>query len=79
KKGFREKTKAGGAGFGAQAPVFPENLRAEDLPGECLAVSGRLRVLSLGKIHHFGEGCACPWGIFSGSCFHPFPLTPKTW
>nr|NJM04516.1 P-loop NTPase [Desulfobacula sp.] len=26
KKGFREKTKAGGAGFGAQAPVFPENL-----------------------------------------------------
>src|SRR3989339_104233 len=62
KKGFREKTKAAGAGFGAQPPVFPENLRAKDLPGECLAVSGRLRVLSLGKIHHFGEGCACPMG-----------------
>ncbi len=62
KKGFKEKTKAAGAGLGAPAPIFPDHLTTDDLPEACIASLNRLRVLSLGKIHHFGEGCACPMG-----------------
>lgn len=63
KKGFREKTRASGVSMGgAPASIFPENLKADDLPKECLSAWGNLRVMSLGKIQHFGEGCACPMG-----------------
>jgi CO dehydrogenase maturation factor len=62
KKGFREKTKAGGTGFGGQPGLFPENLTVDELPSPCVASSNGIRVMSVGKIHHFGEGCACPMG-----------------
>jgi len=32
------------------------------LPEGCVARADGLRVMSVGKIHHFGEGCACPMG-----------------
>ncbi|MCP3952485.1 MAG: hypothetical protein GY697_09765 [Desulfobacterales bacterium] len=34
----------------------------DGLPENCVARADGLRVMSVGKIHHFGEGCACPMG-----------------
>ncbi len=62
KNGFREKTKASGVMLGASPQLFPDNLKPEDLPVDCVASSDGIQVMSVGKIHHFGEGCACPMG-----------------
>ncbi len=62
KKGFREKTKTSGTAFGGTPQVFPEYLTVDGLPEECVASSKGLKVMAVGKIHHFGEGCACPMG-----------------
>lgn len=62
KKGFGEKTKNANNLLGSPSKLFPDNMRPENLPSKCIASSKNLRVLSVGKIHHFGEGCACPMG-----------------
>jgi CO dehydrogenase maturation factor len=62
KKGFREKTKASGMGMGGSPQLFPKPMQVDDLPDACIASSDGIRVMSVGKIHHFGEGCACPMG-----------------
>jgi CO dehydrogenase maturation factor len=62
KKGFSEKTKNSGMMLGGPPPLFPKEFKIEDLPNGCIASMDGIRVMSLGKIHHFGEGCACPMG-----------------
>ncbi|MEZ4550899.1 MAG: P-loop NTPase [Desulfobacterales bacterium] len=65
KKGFKEKLNQ------AMLPDNPAGLFAgkqtiDDLPKECIAASdGGLEMLVIGKIHHIGEGCACPMGVLS--------------
>jgi CO dehydrogenase maturation factor len=61
KKGLREKT-APGLSLGGPPELFPRGLQVDALPEECVARTDGLRVMSVGKIHHFGEGCACPMG-----------------
>lgn len=34
----------------------------DDIPTSCTASLGEIRLLKIGKIQHFGEGCACPMG-----------------
>ena len=62
KKGFREKTAAAGASLGGRPKLFPDKMAVDSLPDSCIAGKNGLQVISLGKIHHFGEGCACPMG-----------------
>jgi CO dehydrogenase maturation factor len=62
KKGFGEKTNKAGNLLGGSPKLFPDAMKLEHLPLECVASSKNLRVMSVGKIHHFGEGCACPMG-----------------
>ncbi len=62
KQGFREKTSSPGLTFGGSPPLFPKGLALDDLPDACIASADGIRVMSVGKIHHFGEGCACPMG-----------------
>ena len=62
KKGFREKAAASGIGLGNASQLFPAALKFDGLPGNCIASLDGIRVMSVGKIHHFGEGCACPMG-----------------
>ena len=45
--------------------VFGETLKTDDLPAECVAQTGSLKLLSVGKIHQAGEGCACSLGLLS--------------
>jgi len=39
--------------------------RLNDLPSAYLAKKGNIRLLSMGKIYQFGEGCACPINALS--------------
>ena len=41
---------------------------------DCFAASEGVRVMSVGKIHHFGEGCACPMGKLFRMLFSAFSL-----
>lgn len=79
KKGFREKVNASGLNFDGAPGLFPKALKVDELPDDCMASLDGIRVMSVGKIHHFGEGCACPMGnlfrmLFSSLCFEPQDL-----
>ena len=39
--------------------------RLDDLPTDYLTRKGNIRLLSMGKIYQFGEGCACPINALS--------------
>lgn len=62
KKGFMDRTRPSQGMLGTASPLFPKDLSPDDLPQGCIAAAGSIQVMSLGKIHHFGEGCACPMG-----------------
>ncbi|MFZ5568844.1 MAG: P-loop NTPase [Thermodesulfobacteriota bacterium] len=44
---------------------FQEMLTIDELPESCVAGTDSLRVTAIGKIHAFGEGCACAMGMLS--------------
>ena len=67
KAGFREKL-SGGLG-GPVTTIFPEALTPESLEEITTEVRPGLQLMAVGKIHHFGEGCACPMGRLFGMLF----------
>ena len=75
KKGFRERT-APGSGLGGPPALFPQGLQIDALPADCVAQADGVRVMSVGKIHHFGEGCACPMGRLFRMLFGALTLEP---
>jgi len=64
KKGFKEKLNQQMM-VDNPAGIFTGKQKIKDLPRECVASSDGIDMLIVGKIHHFGEGCACPIGILS--------------
>jgi len=64
KKGLRQKT---ASVFPAGTPPEPFNkmMRINEIPDECIVETDGIKLLVIGKIHHFGEGCACPMGLLS--------------
>ena len=38
-----------------------------DIPEPCLSRNGNIALLQIGKVQHFGEGCACPMGALARS------------
>jgi CO dehydrogenase maturation factor len=81
KKGFKEKQKAApkttqfwglAANEGAQGKptqqqsrFFKKRWTFFDLPQEFVEEKENLRLMAVGKIHDFGEGCACPMGVLT--------------
>jgi len=59
------------AGFtrGSDEPkigILPETqIHIADIPSECIAETGNIRLLNVGKIEHSMEGCACPMGALT--------------
>lgn len=45
--------------------IFDKVWRMEDVPVEYLSEKNGIKLLAIGKIHNFGEGCACPMGALS--------------
>lgn len=62
KMGFRQKMNAVPRGM---APQVFEKMALDDIPETCVADAGGVKMVVVGKIHHFGEGCACPIGVLS--------------
>ncbi|NLI74004.1 MAG: P-loop NTPase [Euryarchaeota archaeon] len=60
-----------------RVPLFDQIWRIEDIPSECLSVSGDLHLMQIGKIRSFGEGCACPIGSLSKDFLRNLKLGPK--
>lgn len=76
KKGFKEKQKVPkttqfrglSATEGApnqQSRFFKERWSLSDLPSEFVEEKDGFRLMAVGKIHDFGEGCACPMGVLT--------------
>lgn len=61
--GVREKLKA--AGDLNPVPMFSAKIVTDQIPGECLTSSDGVRLVSVGKIRDFGEGCACMVGVLA--------------
>jgi len=57
--------------FGGKKVLFEktrelrERWNLDDLPEEYLTEKGNIKLLSMGKIYQFGEGCACPINALS--------------
>jgi len=64
KRGFKQKLNAPLHSDGAES-ILPERLRIDEIPEACIARSDGIRLMVIGKIHDFGEGCACPMGVLS--------------
>ncbi len=80
KKGFKEKQRAAPKttqfwGFAAngntkeqpaqQSRFFKNRWSFSDLPQEFVEEKNGVRLMAVGKIHDFGEGCACPMGVLT--------------
>jgi CO dehydrogenase maturation factor len=64
KKGFRAKIAPAFPQKSEEIP-FTDRVRINEIPEACIAKTDGIRLLVIGKIHHFGEGCACPMGALS--------------
>lgn len=62
---------------GHKAPVLSESWGIEDIPRECVSRKNNLFLLQIGKVKHFGEGCACPMGVLSRDFLSHLALGPK--
>ena len=79
KKGFRQM-KASAFPQTLDTVPFKERIRINEIPGDCITESDGIKLLVVGKIHHFGEGCACPMGVLSkmvDPCFESFVLAEQ--
>jgi CO dehydrogenase maturation factor len=49
------------------------------LPSSAASRSGRLTLVSVGKIEHTLEGCACPMGVLARTFIGNIPIQPGQW
>jgi CO dehydrogenase maturation factor len=47
---------------GEGASIFEEKWGISEIPEAYTEVNGKIKLMAVGKIHDFGEGCACPMG-----------------
>jgi CO dehydrogenase maturation factor len=63
---------------GEKEPLFTETWRIDDIPPDYVSQNGNgLYLLQIGKVKHFGEGCACPMGGLSREFLSHLQLGPK--
>ena len=62
---------------GEKSAIFSESWSIDEIPGECVSKKDNLYLLQIGKVKHFGEGCACPMGGLSRDFLNRLKLGPK--
>ena len=62
---------------GEKAPVFTESWSIDEIPRECVSKTEGLYLLQIGKVKHYGEGCACPMGVLSKDFLNHLRLGTK--
>jgi CO dehydrogenase maturation factor len=50
---------------GEKVELFDKMWTINDIPSEYISQKNGIKLLAIGKIHDFGEGCACPMGSLS--------------
>jgi len=45
--------------------IVPKEWHIDDIPADCISKKDTLYLLQIGKVKHYGEGCACPMGGLS--------------
>ena len=66
-----------GRSAGEKAAIFSESWSIDEIPSECVSKKDNLCLLQIGKVKHFGEGCACPMGGLSRDFLNRLKLGPK--
>ncbi|MBT0159249.1 AAA family ATPase [Candidatus Bathyarchaeota archaeon A05DMB-2] len=62
---------------GEKAAIFSESWSIDEIPSECVSKKDNMYLLQIGKVKHFGEGCACPMGGLSRDFLTSLKLEPK--
>jgi len=62
KKEFKEKLNKT---FPTDEKPFSQKIGIDELPEGCVTEANGTKLMVIGKIHDFGEGCACPMGVLS--------------
>lgn len=65
KKGMIERLRASFQSAEAKSEIFDKTWTFNDIPAEYRTDKNGIMLLAVGKIHEFGEGCACPMGVLS--------------
>lgn len=47
---------------GEKVDIIAGSWGIDDIPADCISKKGNMNLLLIGKVKHFGEGCACPMG-----------------
>jgi CO dehydrogenase maturation factor len=50
---------------GDSASIFENKWQISDIPDAYIEKKGNIKMMAIGKIHDFGEGCACPMGALA--------------
>jgi CO dehydrogenase maturation factor len=50
---------------GDHAAIFENKWQISDIPEAYTVEKGKIKMIAIGKIHDFGEGCACPMGALA--------------
>jgi len=56
--------------------LFPSGWSMDDIPADYLSKKDGISLLAIGKIHEFGEGCACPMGSLARQLLESLTLGP---
>lgn len=57
--------------------TLKDTWKIDDLPRNYISEKGNVRLLSMGKIYEFGEGCACPINVLSSRFLEVLELGNK--
>ena len=63
KKSFKQKMNSGFSTGPVPLPI--DKIGINDISKDCITTGDGVRMISIGKIHEVGEGCACPMGVLS--------------
>ncbi len=50
---------------GNTVSIFENKWQITDIPADYTVEKGKIKMITIGKIHDFGEGCACPMGALA--------------
>jgi CO dehydrogenase maturation factor len=65
KKGLGERMRKFMRSEGKEKLSILEDFSLEDIPAELIVGEDGIRLVAIGKIHDYGEGCACPMGALA--------------
>jgi CO dehydrogenase maturation factor len=62
---------------GETASIFENKWQIADLPEAYTVEKGNIKMMAIGKIHDFGEGCACPMGVLAKNLLKSMETTSE--